>query len=143
MATARLMFDAGFETIRLGLETTAFESRHNLDAKVCADEFIRAVNDLKAAGFERKQIGAYLLVGLPGQDMNAVSASISMVRQSGITPIPAYYTPIPHTALWKEAVQSSRYDLEADPVFSNNAILPCRKEGFSWEIVSRLKGLCA
>ena len=142
-STAKLMFDAGFESIRLGLETTAFDDRNNLDTKVCAEEFIRAVHSLKAAGFERNRIGAYLLVGLPGQDMDTVSASISMVRQSGITPIPAYYTPIPHTALWEEAVKSSRYDLEADPVFSNNAILPCRKEGFSWKVISRLKSLCS
>jgi hypothetical protein len=40
-------------------------------------------------------------------------------------------------------VAASRYDLEADPVFTNNAIMPCQKEPFSWTIISRLKGQVA
>ncbi|MEZ4525572.1 MAG: hypothetical protein R2941_06590 [Desulfobacterales bacterium] len=32
--TANLMFRAGFHTLRLGLETTAFEERNALDRKV-------------------------------------------------------------------------------------------------------------
>ena len=139
--TARLMFAAGFTTLRLGLETAAFESRGELDDKVTAEEFTRAVARLKDAGFRGDQVGAYLLVGLPGQDAAAVERSIRLVRASGITPIPAYYTPIPHTALWDQAVRSSRYDLEADPVFSNNAVMPCRQEKFSWEELSTLKAL--
>ena len=71
--------------------------------------------------------------------MSAVEASIKRVKKSGITPIPAYYTPIPHTSLWPKAKAASRYDLETDPVFTNNAILPCRKKSFDWETVSRLK----
>ncbi len=139
--TADLMFRAGFRTLRLGLETTAFESRSDLDRKVTEAEFRRAVAHLKAAGFERNQVGAYLLTGLPGQEMAGVEASIRIVRESGITPIPAHYTPIPHTALWEKAVAASRYDLASDPVFTNNAVFPCLP-AFSWEAASRLKRLC-
>lgn len=138
---ARLMKRAGFHTLRLGLETAAFETRHELDAKLTEAEFVQAVGHLKNAGFESGQIGAYLLVGLPGQSLSAVEASIKVVMNAGITPILAYYTPIPHTRLWKDAVAVSRYDLSADPVFSNNAIFPCRREAFSWKALSRLKGL--
>jgi len=138
---AELMFRAGFKTIRLGLETAAFKEREMLDIKVTADEFTRAVDVLKSAGFRREQIGAYLLFGLPGQTVSDVEDSIKNVKSSGVTPVIAHYTPIPHTALWKQAVASSRYDLEADPVFTNNAVMPCRKEPFSWEILSRLKNL--
>jgi radical SAM superfamily enzyme YgiQ (UPF0313 family) len=138
---ARLMKRAGFHTLRLGLETAAFETRDELDAKLTEAEFVQAVRHLKNAGFESGQIGAYLLVGLPGQSLSAVEASIKAVKNAGITPILAYYTPIPHTRLWKDAVAVSRYDLSADPVFSNNAIFPCRREAFSWKALSRLKGL--
>jgi radical SAM superfamily enzyme YgiQ (UPF0313 family) len=138
---ARLMRRAGLHTLRLGLETTAFETRAGLDSKVTEAEFIRAVGHLKAAGFESAQIGAYLLVGLPGQSVCAVASSIKVVKASGITPILAYYTPIPRTPLWAEAVAASRYDLAADPVFCNNAIFPCQRESFSWPALSRLKKL--
>ncbi|MBC2709571.1 MAG: cobalamin B12-binding domain-containing protein [Desulfosarcina sp.] len=138
---ARLMFRAGFYTIRLGLETTAFERRRAMDRKVTEEEFIRTVGHLKAAGFSAGQVGAYLLAGLPGQDVTGVEDSVAVVKQAGVTPVIAHYTPIPHTAIWKEAVTASRYDLEADPVFTNNAIFPCQSETFSWEVLARLKNL--
>ena len=138
---AAMMYQAGFKTIRLGLETTAFAQRDGLDAKVTAAEFVQAVTQLKNAGFKKNQIGAYLLAGLPGQMLASIAESIQTVKQSGITPIPAYYSPIPQTVLWKAAVQSSRYPLEADPIYTNNAVLPCYPGAFSWEVVSHLKNL--
>jgi len=141
--TARLMYQAGFKTLRLGLETTAFEKRTKLDKKLTAEEFKRAVCYLKDAGFNRNMIGAYLLTGLPGQKMASIEDSIKIVKQNRITPVLSYYTPIPHTALWPQAVASSRYHLESDPIFTNNAIFPCQSEAFSWEKMSYLKNLAA
>jgi radical SAM superfamily enzyme YgiQ (UPF0313 family) len=135
------MVRAGFKTLRLGLETATFENRNTLDRKVRAEEFVRAVSCLLATGFQSHQIGAYLLVGLPGQSLRSIEASIETVKQTCVTPVLAHYTPIPHTGLWKHAVESSRYDLESDPLFTNNAILPCRKEPFSWHALSNLKQL--
>jgi hypothetical protein len=123
------------------LETTAFEVRGDLDHKVTASEFHRAVGYLKAAGFDAGRIGAYLLVGLPGQSVASVAHSIAVVRAAGITPVLAHYTPIPHTRLWPQAIVHSRYDLAADPIFCNNAIFPCQREDFSWQTLSRLKRL--
>jgi len=140
---ARLMYKAGFKTLRLGLETASFEERKELDRKVTAEEFKQAAAFLKEAGFRENQIGAYLLTGLPGQELNDIEDSIKTVKQAGITPILAHYSPIPHTALWKQAVASSRYDLESDPVFTNNAIAPCQDKTFSWETLTHLKQLAA
>jgi hypothetical protein len=78
-------------------------------------------------------------VGLPGQSVAAVQASIEVVKSTGITPVLAHYTPIPHTRLWPEALMASRYDLAADPVFSNNAVFPCQAQDFSWQTLSSLK----
>jgi radical SAM superfamily enzyme YgiQ (UPF0313 family) len=139
--TARLMFRAGFKTLRLGLETAAFDTREELDAKVTAQEFKQAVAWLRQAGFHQDMIGAYLLAGLPGQEPKDIENSIRIVRQTGAMPIIAHYTPIPHTAMWPAAVASSRYELEFDPVFTNNAVLPCQKEPFSWETITHLKDL--
>jgi radical SAM superfamily enzyme YgiQ (UPF0313 family) len=141
--TARLMRKAGFTTLRLGLETAEFDNRQKIDRKVSEDDFKKAITYLKDAGFDKNQVGAYLLVGLPDQKLSSVEHSIQTVKNLGITPIPAYYTPIPHTALWPRAVAASRYDLESDPVFTNNAIIPCRKEPFLWKTVSGLKELAA
>jgi len=138
---ADLLFRAGFKTIRLGLETAFFDHRETLDSKVGPREFERAVRFLKEAGFEERQMGAYLLFGLPGQDLGELKASIKIVKDCGVRPVLAQYSPIPHTALWEDAVKASRYDLASDPLFHNNSIFPCQKEPFSWEKVSLLKKL--
>jgi radical SAM superfamily enzyme YgiQ (UPF0313 family) len=140
---AGLMAASGFETIRLGLETAVFEARDHLDRKITKGQFLRCIRALKDAGFRKNQIGAYILVGLPGQLIGDVVETIQAVKSAGVLPIMAYYSPIPHTALWKEAVASSRYDLASDPIFTNNAILPCQKEPFSWKTLKDLKTLIA
>lgn len=123
--TATLLFKSGFKTIRLGLETTDFSDERPYDVKVIASEFYRAVKALISVGFNSKQIGAYLLCGLPGQKLEEVKASMILVKKAGITPILAYYTPIPHTSLWTEAVKNSRFDIERHPVLTNNTLFPC------------------
>ena len=141
--TAPLLFRAGFKTIRLGLETAEFDHRETMDQKVNENDFRHAAGFLTEAGFVKQQIGAYLLIGLPGQDLAAVERSIRTVQETEITPILAYYSPIPHTAIWQKAVAASRYDLEADPIFTNNSVIPCQPEAFSWKTVSALKELAS
>ncbi len=138
---AALMRRAGFETVRLGLETASDAPGHRMDHKVGIREFETAARNLTAAGFSARQVGAYLLAGLPDQRRVDLEKSIQTVKSMGIRPILAYYTPIPHTSLWQRAVAVSRYDLEADPIYTNNAIFPCQSEAFSWEALSQLKQL--
>jgi radical SAM superfamily enzyme YgiQ (UPF0313 family) len=137
--TAELMFRAGFQTLRLGLETTDAGRHRELDRKATAAEFASAARTLIRAGFHRSQIGAYLLAGLPGQPAEEVLRSIDAVRQTGVRPVLAYYSPIPGTALWPQAVAASRYDLAAEPLCTNNSVFPCRREPFSWRWTAALK----
>ncbi len=134
-----LLARAGFHTVRLGLETAVRPAGEADDRKVELAEFVRAADCLRLAGFTPREVGAYLLVGLPGQNWDAVADSIHRVKDRGIRPILAYYTPIPHTRMWPRAVAASRYDLESDPIFCNNAIFPCQPENFSWEALAKLK----
>lgn len=137
--TAHLLFRSGFKTIRLGLETTLFGEDRPFDGKVQAEDFIRAAQSLRQAGFEPNQTGAYLLAGCPDQSETEVLQAIRAVKAVGLTPIPAYYTPIPHTKLWERACAVSRYPLAEDPIFTNNAVFPCMPQGFSWGWIRRLK----
>ncbi len=136
---AELMYRAGFKTIRLGLETTDFSADRPHDVKVKAAEFHSALTSLKKAGFKRSQIGAYLLCGLPGQDLDQVAVSVETVKQAGILPVLAYYTPIPHTRMWNDAVQNSRYNIEKYPACTNNTVFPCLKSHRDINRISQLK----
>jgi len=136
---ARGLKRANFVTLRLGAETTALGPAR-LDQKLVKGELETALAHLREAGFSRESIGVYLLIGLPDQEEDEVVASINEVKALGATPVLALYSPIPGTALWSRAVATSRYDLNADPIFHNNSLFPCWPE-FSWDRYSRLKRL--
>ena len=132
---------AGFATLRLGVETTALGPARP-DRKLGEGELEAALAHLQEAGFAPKEIGVYLLMGLPDQDEGEVAAAIRRVKELGATPVLAQYSPIPGTALWSRAVAGSRYDLENEPLCHNNSVFPCRPQ-FSWNYYTRLKRLAA
>ena len=139
--TSRLLKAAGFSSVRLGLETTWFSPEKRADRKVTARQFEAALFHLNQAGYAKDQIKAYLLAGLPEQDPEEVAQAIVAAREAGVTPVPAYYSPIPRTPLWEAARAVSRYDLKNEPLCCNNAVFPCMAGGFSWEVITRLKNL--
>jgi radical SAM superfamily enzyme YgiQ (UPF0313 family) len=138
---ARWLKRAGFTTLRLGVETVAL-GPERLDHKLQVGELEDALANLKEAGFRQEEIGVYLLLGLPDQKEEEVINSIRRVKQLGGSPVLAQYSPIPGTALWPQAVATSRYDLQSDPLFHNNSLFPCWPE-FSWERYTNLKRLAA
>ncbi|MBI4642223.1 MAG: B12-binding domain-containing radical SAM protein [Deltaproteobacteria bacterium] len=128
-----------FATLRLGVETTAL-GPDRLDHKIQTGELEEAMANLQEAGFPGEEIGVYLLIGLPHQEEEEVINSIRRVKELGATPVLTQYSPIPGTALWPQAVATSRYDLRSDPLFHNNSLFPCWPQ-FSWDRYTRLKRL--
>ncbi len=88
-------------------------------------ELRQAVAYLREAGYESRDIGVYLLCGLPGQPSREMEAGIDLVAAAGARPILAEYSPIPGTPLWGEALGHARYDIAGEPLFQNNTLLPC------------------
>ncbi len=70
---ARLLFQAGFKTLRLSLETIDRRRQKQTGGKITRDEFQQALEALKKAGFQGDRIGVYLFVGLPGQTLEDTS----------------------------------------------------------------------
>jgi radical SAM superfamily enzyme YgiQ (UPF0313 family) len=119
------MLQTGFQTIRCGFETSDFSLHRDLGNKIAEGDFERGVQNLLKAGFAHNKIGAYILIGLPGQSVDSVKESIDFVAKTGAIPFLAEYSPIPHTTLWKSALRHSEYDLASEPLFHNNSLLPC------------------
>jgi len=133
---AKLMYQAGVRTVRLGLETASLK---RYDQKLTREEFTQAVYYLLEAGFSPKQIGAYILIGLPEQNISEIEETITFVQKLGIIPRLAEYSPIPGTRLFKKAILNSEYDLINEPLTHNNSLLPCASKTFSFEVLNRLK----
>ena len=126
---AEIMYKSGFKTIRLGLETADIRLHKSLDKKITdLDQVERAVGYLFKAGFRSEQIGAYILIGLPKQDIKGVLETIRFVEKLRIMPFLAEYSPIPNTALWEEAVNVAELDIASEPLYHNNILLPCWDE---------------
>ncbi|MEN6474975.1 MAG: radical SAM protein [Syntrophaceae bacterium] len=139
---AHLMRAAGFITIRLGLETSDPARQFSTGNKITTAEFLQAVDNLRRAGYEGKDIGVYLLCGLPRQEAGEILDAIRLVRGCGGRPILAEYSPIPHTGLWDQAVDASPYPLAEEPLFHNNTLLPCEWTGFTYAMYQELKQAC-
>jgi radical SAM superfamily enzyme YgiQ (UPF0313 family) len=79
------------------------------------------------------------MVGLPGQRAGEVEEGVAFVKETGANPMLVEYTPIPHTPLFEKAKKVSQFDLENEPLFHNNTILPCQWDGFTMADYRRLK----
>ena len=138
---ASLMFKAGFRTIRFGFETASIRRQTDTGGKVTNEETRDAVACLLEAGYREDDIGIYVLCGLPGQSASEVRGSIDFARSCGGKPVITEFSPIPGTPIWKEAVDASPYDIEEEPLYHNNTLLPCRTEKFTYGMYQELKDL--
>jgi len=136
---ADLLFCSGFKTIRLGLETSNEATQVETGGKVDNQQFRQAIKCLNRAGYSGEEIGVYLMVGLPGQRVEEVEEAIALVKETGANPMLVEYSPIPHTPLFEKARRMSQFDLENEPLFHNNSILPCQWDGFTAADYRRLK----
>jgi radical SAM superfamily enzyme YgiQ (UPF0313 family) len=136
---SQLLYNSGFKTIRFGFETSDFNHQIETGGKVKNEELKSAVASLKSAGYQTNDIGIYLLCGLPGQKSAEVRESIDFVRKCGAKPILAEYSPIPGTKMWEQAVALSPFDIQDEPLYHNNSLLPCRNNDFSLDVYKELK----
>ncbi len=136
-----LMKEAGFETIRLGLETTGPSPVGVGGGKARMEDFDKACRNLFSAGFTRKQVGAYLLYGLPGQSPEQVAGAISTVAGFGVRPYLAEYSPIPGTVLFSRLPEKLQEALQREPLLQNNSCVPLWNESFDQQTMRQLKEL--
>jgi radical SAM superfamily enzyme YgiQ (UPF0313 family) len=139
--SCRLLRESGFTTLRLGLETTQSQRQRDWGGKVKAGMFLDAVECLLGAGFPSHQIGVYLLCGLPGQSPEEVVEAIQVVKETGVLPYIAEYSPIPATQMWSNAMEVSPFDLAGEPLYHNNTFFACRRPDFSYGDLIYLKDL--
>ncbi len=136
---ARQIFKAGFKTIRMGLETSNADRQRSTGNKITAEEFHNAVENLKTAGYAGKDIGAYILIGLPGQPLEEMLESVRYANGCGVMAKLAMYSPIPGTVEWRKAVAEFGLDANADPLLHNNSIYPMRSDGVTIQDFQEVK----
>lgn len=118
-ALAGLMRRAGFATVRIALETVDPVRQRITGGKVTTEDFVRAVGHLRAAGFQPRELAAYVLAGLPDQPLSEVEAAIRFVHRLGLQAKLSLFSPIPGTTEGDRALPPG-----ADPLLHNNTVYP-------------------
>ncbi len=118
---ADILFETGFKTIRLSLESIDPRVAHDSSSKVAAKEYASAVKALLAAGYAPADCETYILAGLPGQDIGSVRESIMFVRECGGVPKLAEFSPIPGTPYFEDAARLLP-ELRTEPLLQNNSV---------------------
>lgn len=136
---ADLMVAAGFQTIRLSLESANEAQRKRMSYKVSNAGFIAALENLEKAGFPRHRVETYVIMGLPDQTPEEVYQTVDFVHNCGARVSLASFSPIPGTADWHSATERYGLDPEIDPLLLNNTIYPLKNERFSEEIFNAIR----
>lgn len=131
------MFRANFKTMYLSLETTNPDAQKSTGNKVNTDEFLRAVENLRQAGFTPDQIHTYLLYGMPGQSYEEIVTGIELCHRLGINPHLCEFSPIPYT----EEFCKTGFTNNTDPLYHNNHFYTWYYPGPKPEIYKTIKQL--
>ncbi|MGC8545117.1 B12-binding domain-containing radical SAM protein [Athalassotoga sp.] len=120
---AALMMKKNFKTIRIGYETGDPYLQKQTGGKVTNAAFEKAVDILKNNGFTNKELGAYLIIGLPGQTFESAMEDVKSVIDLGVKPFLNEYTLIPGSVDWEEAVSKGEVSKDLDPLVLKGALI--------------------
>jgi pyruvate-formate lyase-activating enzyme len=130
---ARLMVATGFKNFYLGFESSAYAWQKKTGGKVYSNELARAVEILMSAGANRSGLHAYLIIGHPNDEEQAVEDSIHMAHRLGIRVMLSEFSPIPGTP---DGEQCRRWINLDEPLWHNKTAFTQRRLGAE---VNRLK----
>jgi molybdenum cofactor biosynthesis enzyme MoaA len=136
---AQLMFHSGFKTICLSFETVNEQRHQDISNKISTQAMTRAVENLVKAGFSRYEIEAYVIMGLPGQSLTEIIASMIFVNNLGLRLRLASYSPIPHTLDFKRACSDGLITEDIDPLLTNKTIFPLQQSKSDYEVFNKLR----
>ena len=136
---AALMYESNFKTIRLSFETSNEKRRKDMFSKVSNDDMINAVENLEKAGYKRSKIEAYALMGLPGQEITEIIATMIFLNNLGVQIKLASFSPIPGTLDFDRAVESGSIAQDIDPLLTNKTIFPLSDDNINYDTFKKIR----
>ena len=140
---AKRMYKTSFKTIRLSYETIDSTRQKEMGQKVTNDSITKALNNLEKAGFVRKDIDVYIIMGLPGQLADEVIESMLFVASLGAKIRLTSFSPIPGTKDWQRSVELYNIQNNIDPLLTNNSIYPLNRDDFNFETFQQFSNCSA
>jgi len=128
---AQKLYQANFKTIRLGFEGLD-------DPKSSKEQLAGVMANLKEAGFTHENIGVYVLMGLPNQDLAGVEGSIEFAHQCGAQVRISQYSPVPGSTDFLKLLPQYP-ELAVEPLLHNKSVYYCHNAGRRFNEFEALK----
>lgn len=136
---AKKLKDANFKTITLSFETVNPVRQKNTGGKVTTEEFKTAVENLKSAGYKGKDIGVYLMIGMPHQDEREVREGIAFLHELKVRIILVSYSLVPNTKDEKMLKEEGIIKDDLNPLWHNDTIFSLMEGNFSISSIKKLR----
>ncbi|MBU1887730.1 MAG: radical SAM protein, partial [Candidatus Omnitrophica bacterium] len=121
---AELFKKSNFRNIRLSLETSDEDLQDFTGGKVTNNDLKIALRNLKEAGFNKQDLGVYILIGAMWLDIEKTLKDILFVNSLGAKAMLASYSPIPGTRDYRMLIKSRILNNGTDPLWHNKTIFP-------------------
>jgi radical SAM superfamily enzyme YgiQ (UPF0313 family) len=121
---ASLFKRANFQSLYLSQESFEKKVLEESCSKVSSFDLEVALGHLKKAGYRPLEINVYLMVGLPGQEVEGIREDIQRVQALGARPRLAYFSPVPGTATWDSLIKKRIIQSDVDPLLHNKLAFP-------------------
>jgi radical SAM superfamily enzyme YgiQ (UPF0313 family) len=132
------MAKSGFITLRFGYESGAKEYQDDISAKVSRDLVTEKIRMMQSHGFKGKNIGLYVMGGLPGQSVEQVIDDMHFISSLGIQVKPVYLSPVPHTALFDQYA-TAYPQITANPLAHNDLYFITQLPGWDFNQTERIR----
>jgi len=137
---AHLMKKAGFVTIRFGLESTDCKFQKKTGNKVTNEEIERAVKIMLDSGFERKNLGIYIMFGGFYTNFQTTLNDIKYVTETLRVPvILASYSLVPNSCDYNNWMKAGLLPTSLDPLWHNKTIFPLLTKKYTIEKIRELR----
>lgn len=123
------LVQAGFETLRFGYESGQSHHQSAVSGKVDHSQLEAKAAIALESGFTGKQIGVYVMGGLPRQTPDNLCEEMDFIHSLGVSVKPVFVSPVPGTELFRQyAVQFP--EIMTDPLWHNDSFFIMNLEGW-------------
>ncbi|MFH1478237.1 MAG: radical SAM protein [Candidatus Omnitrophota bacterium] len=136
---AHLFKHANFKELRLSLETSDEDLQFFTGAKVTNVDLKRAIRNLREAGFNKSDLGVYILIGANWLNIDKTMKDILFINSLGVKVVLASYSSIPGTMDYKNMLKNNTLKKDTDPLWHNKAIFSELLEPRSSENIQKIR----
>ncbi len=129
--TAKLMFNSNVSDLAIGYDTLSVREKQT--KKYPLKKVLRMLHN---AGYKKKNLWVYLLVGLPSQSYNEIATAMEKIADFEGTIKLAWFSPIPGTPDFNNIKNKKE-----EPFYYNSSLYSILSGNFSLEEVENLKKL--